>query len=106
LLESEGHEVKTAKDGDECMKIFTTNTKNDSHFDLVITDYRMPKNEGGRVIHEILGIKPDQKMLLISAYSGEILDLGKKSRLEVLSKPFDSFVFLNKIEKMLNTPSA
>jgi two-component system cell cycle response regulator CpdR len=86
------------------MKIFTTGTKSDSHFDLVITDYRMPKNEGGRVIHEILGIRPDQKMLLISAYSGETLDLDKKNKLEVLPKPFDSLVFLNKIEKMLNMP--
>lgn len=87
------------------MNAFTADLKNNKLFDLVVTDYRMPKNEGGRVIREILELRPNQKMLLISAYSHETLDLGKDSILEVLPKPFDAETFLKKIQKILGTPS-
>lgn len=83
------------------MEAFSMDFRNNKHFDLVVTDYKMPKNEGGRVIREILEMKPDQKILLISAYSQETLDLDRGNAPQVLPKPFDSSDFLEKIQKML-----
>jgi DNA-binding response OmpR family regulator len=66
-------------------------------FDLLIVDYRMPKKDGGQVIEEIRTVKPDQKIMLMSAFSQDILGMENGKHLEILTKPFDTEGFLDKV---------
>ena len=93
ILENEGHEVMTVKDGDECMKAYKYKKDFDGDtstvFDLLILDYRMPKKTGLEVAEEVLNICPSQQILLITAYAGELNvheDILRKIR--ILRKPF------------------
>src|SRR5213593_245536 len=44
LLEDQGHEVLTSRDGEECLDAYRTGSKTMKEgFDLVILDHRMPR---------------------------------------------------------------
>lgn len=100
LLKSEGYEVETAQDGVECVDTFRSSITNGASFDLVITDYRMPKKDGRQVIEEVQAAKADQKILLITAFTEDVLGLQSTRHLQTLTKPFDSENFLAKVREM------
>ncbi len=86
VLSLDRHEVTTATSGQEGLALFQS-----GQFDLVITDYRMPDLKGDQLAAAIRGLKPNQRILMITAY-GESLLLSGDSPLavdRVLSKPFE-----------------
>jgi CheY-like chemotaxis protein len=101
LLKSEGNEVEIAGNGAECVDLFKSRAAEGISFDLLIVDYRMPKKDGGQVIEEIRAIKSDQKILLISAFSQDVLKMQNQKHLEILTKPFDAEGFLDKVLMMM-----
>jgi CheY-like chemotaxis protein len=73
LLESQGYQVLTATGGREGLDLFSANP-----IRAVILDYAMPGMDGGAVAAELKRMKPDVKILLLSAYVDlpqEVLDL-------------------------------
>ena len=90
LLEDQGYEVATTRDGQECLDAFGKGSKmTKGGFDLVILDHRMPRMNGMEVAKEIAVMNPSQKLLMITAYSG-VLDLAQKpAKMIVMSKPFE-----------------
>lgn len=89
MLTRDGHEVITAFDGVEGMRVF-----NQSNPDLVITDIIMPNKDGIEVITELLCRNPN---LAIIAISGGRRAITAEFNLEsaellgvkgILSKPF------------------
>jgi CheY-like chemotaxis protein len=62
LLEEQGHHVETAHNGEEGLKLF-----HERHFDLVVTDYRMPRMTGIELIVQIRQTNPNARIILISA---------------------------------------
>jgi two-component system response regulator SaeR len=60
LLEEQGHQVQTAHDGEEGLKLF-----HDAHYDLVVTDYRMPRMNGVELIGRIRQTNPNARIILI-----------------------------------------
>jgi CheY-like chemotaxis protein len=73
LLESQGYCVLTAKSGREGLELFAANPVR-----AVVLDYSMPEMDGGEVAAEMRRIKPNVKILLLSAYPDippEVLDL-------------------------------
>lgn len=94
LLENEGHEVVTTKDGAECLLAYKNMLDRDTWignppFDLVILDHRMPQKTGLDAANEILAICPSQEILMITAYGGE-LDLKDDLRkMKIMRKPFE-----------------
>lgn len=76
--------VFEASDGCEALKVFAEELP-----DIVITDIRMPKMSGLDLVKEIIKIKPNTKILILSgyddfAYAKEAIHLGVK---EYLLKP-------------------
>ncbi|MBF0288674.1 MAG: response regulator, partial [SAR324 cluster bacterium] len=65
-LELEGHEVTSCYDGRNALELFR---QNPGQFDLVITDQEMPKMLGTRLGRELLEIRPELPIILITGYS-------------------------------------
>jgi DNA-binding NtrC family response regulator len=88
FLVSKGHTVTAAFDGQQGMDAYFRNRP----FDLVITDYRMPKKDGSIIIKEILSVDPDQEIILATAYNIEKENLANNfntANIKILKKPFD-----------------
>lgn len=89
LIESEftleGYEVKTARDGQEALKLL------DSHaFDVVLLDIRLPRMNGIEVLRRLKKKSPSTEVLMITGYGDvktavESLKLGAR---EYITKPF------------------
>lgn len=64
LLTFDGHEVISASNGNEALALFEQ-----GKFDLVITDYHMPKMNGDELALAIKARLPGQPVIMITAYA-------------------------------------
>jgi CheY-like chemotaxis protein len=62
LLEEQGCCVESANNGEEGLKLFEA-----GNFDVVVTDYRMPRMNGIEMIARIRRLAPAARIILISA---------------------------------------
>lgn len=108
ILESRGHQVLTAEDGESCIQLYRSEFEKlpkDSPkppFDVVLLDYRMPKKDGLQVAKEIFELVPDQRIVYVSAYVKTILvDSAKQlpNAIEMLQKPFELDVLVDVVEE-------
>jgi len=97
-LRKEGHEVSSAKDGKEGLLLGKR-----THFDLVITDYRMEPMSGLEVLDEIKKINPETAVVLITAYGTMELAVKAMSSgaADCVSKPLSLEEFRARIRKVL-----
>jgi CheY-like chemotaxis protein len=63
LLEEAGYQVEVAKSGEEGLHHFQA-----GHFDVVITDFRMSRMNGGELIGHIRKIDPHARVVLLSGF--------------------------------------
>ena len=63
VLEELGHRISTASNGVDAMEQFV-----DRRFDLVVTDYKMPRMDGLELIAGLRKIAPDLPVILISGF--------------------------------------
>ena len=83
LLEMEGYSVLTATSGREGLELFAANPVK-----AVILDYYMPEMNGGEIAAELRRLKPEVKILLLSAYPdlpAEVLKLVDARALKGIS---------------------
>jgi CheY-like chemotaxis protein len=73
LLEEQGFHVEIACNGEEALKIFLSAT-----FDVVVTDYRMPRMNGAELIVRIREVDPNARIILLSGFV-EPLGLSEQS---------------------------
>ncbi len=64
LLEEQGYKVTTAMEGLEALERFT-----ETPYDIVITDYKMPRMNGLELIGHIRQLAPTTPIVLISGYA-------------------------------------
>ena len=102
ILETAGHEVIEARNGNEglaCQKA--------SPFDLVVTDIIMPEKEGFETIKDLKRERPDLPILAISGggviQSDELLEMAVSMGASAgLSKPFTGKALLAAVQKALD----
>jgi CheY-like chemotaxis protein len=82
LLGLDEHTVVEAADGTEALALFQGD-----HFDLVITDFDMPKMKGNELAARIKQLLPSQPILMITAYAEELGDTNNPVD-AILDKPF------------------
>lgn len=87
MLEICGYSVMTARDGEECVKIYKEKTQ---QIDLVILDMVMPKKSGKETFTELKEINEDVKVVLSSGFKrdervNEIMQMGVKG---FIQKPY------------------
>jgi CheY-like chemotaxis protein len=63
VLEELGHRIATASNGVDALEQFGTR-----RFDLVVTDYKMPRMDGLELIIGLREIAPDLPVILISGF--------------------------------------
>jgi CheY-like chemotaxis protein len=100
LLRSEGYEVAEAGDGAQGVELFETR-----HFDLVITDFVMPRLDGFKLIGRVHSVSPSTPVILISAYLSK--DFGKtilQETAEFVRKPIEPAVLVAKVKDLLAKP--
>ena len=64
VLEESGHRITTAADGTEALEQFCQ-----GKFDLLITDYRMPRMNGLELIRQVRELDSTLPVILISGYA-------------------------------------
>jgi CheY-like chemotaxis protein len=64
VLEEQGHRITTAPEGVEALEQFTRD-----RFDLIITDYRMPRMNGLELIRKVRELDSNVPIILISGYA-------------------------------------
>jgi CheY-like chemotaxis protein len=100
MLNSIGHEVVEAIDGNEGLKLFA-----DHDIDMVITDIFMPGKEGLATIMELKQLSPDTKVIAITAYTpiyDGVLDIASELGADiVLKKPIDINDIYDALQKLL-----
>ena len=67
-LTMDGHEVKTAADGSEALDVLT---REEGHFDLLLTDVRMPIMDGIALSLAAARDYPDVTILLMTGYADQ-----------------------------------
>jgi hypothetical protein len=85
MLEALGHEVVAeAKDGGEALGIFEQNRDG---FDLVVTDYRMPRLTGTQLAHGVRLLRPELPVIIVTGDEPNRL-VPQDHGCPVLQKPF------------------
>ena len=101
ILQSNGHDVVEARNGNEGIAFQKANP-----FDLVITDIIMPEKEGVETIIEMRGDFPDLKIIGISGggrtQNLDFLKLAKQfGAARILAKPFDEEDLIKDVNELL-----
>jgi two-component system cell cycle sensor histidine kinase/response regulator CckA len=83
LLEVDGHRVETAKDAEEALAGFAPNK-----FDLIISDYMMPRMKGDAMAARMRVLAPDQAIVFLTAHGGLVEGTLRIPNAKIVSKPF------------------
>jgi PAS domain S-box-containing protein len=82
MLEELGHDVAQASGGHEALALLNS----DTHFDLLLTDYSMPKMNGAELAKAARDLRPSLRLIIATGFAdlpeGEILNAPK------ISKPY------------------
>jgi CheY-like chemotaxis protein len=98
FLEEFNINVTHARDGDEALRLYGTQP-----YDLVISDFEMPKKNGLELLQHIKGTTPSQKIIFLTAFSQKeilfnALDSGAAA---YYLKPIDLKRLMNEIMTLL-----
>jgi CheY-like chemotaxis protein len=63
LLQELGYNISTATHGEEALELFSR-----QHFDLVVTDYKMPRMDGIELIKRIRSAQSGVRIILLSGF--------------------------------------
>lgn len=86
VIEKEGWQVITAKDGEEGLELFKREQP-----EVVITDLRLPKIDGIEVMHTVKKILPSTEVILITAFGDydTAITALREGAFDYLKKPID-----------------
>lgn len=103
VLEEEGYQVYTARDGQEAVDIFW----NTSDIALVILDIMMPKMDGMEVLDEIRE-RTDVPILMLTALGDSSSELAclRHGASDFVSKPFHYDILVERVKNLLRLTKA
>lgn len=85
MLSHMGHSSKTAESGAEALKLFCDR---ENHFDIIITDFRMPGMNGLELVQEIRNIDSNIPILMVTAFGeDEQLQQVGQYQVSLINKP-------------------
>ncbi len=98
LLSQEGYEVLLAEDGESALDILRANKAN-----VVLSDMKMHKMDGMRLLKASKLIKPEVEVILITAHGTieKAVEAMKDGAYDFITKPFKKAVIANMIRKAM-----
>jgi DNA-binding NtrC family response regulator len=101
-LRSAGHAVTVVPDGEQAVQAVNADL-----YDCVITDIRLPRVDGLKVLQSVKDLQPSCKVILITAYASveDAVTAIKDGAEDYIQKPFfndDVVVRLRKLERLLS----
>lgn len=99
-LEARGYSVITTSNPQEAASLVQ---KDMGKINLLITDMAMPKMNGSELIQHVRSMRPNMKVIMISAFNQETIEkmLGGIKTSAVLRKPFAPDEFLNTVRSVV-----
>lgn len=99
LLEEQGFRVEQAESGEAGLELFTT-----THFDVVVTGYRIPRMSGTELIERIRKVDPNARVVLLSGFAQPLGLTEENTGADVvLSKDSQEQVLLvRSVKRLLN----
>jgi CheY-like chemotaxis protein len=99
LLEELGYGVQIARTGEEGLKLFE-----DTHFDVVVTDYRMPGMNGVELIGRIRTLNANARVILLSGFVDPLALTESNTAADiVLAKSWNEAVHLvRSVKRLIN----
>jgi len=101
-LRREGHEVLTAKDGEEAIALLET-----GQVQVVVTDLKMPKVDGLALLRHVREHNPSTPVILITAHGtvDTAVEALKRGAFDYITKPFEQAELIRCIGKAVKTES-
>jgi signal transduction histidine kinase/ActR/RegA family two-component response regulator len=101
MLQLQGYGVLEAQNGAEAIRI---GNEHQGRIDLVIVDVFMPRMNGRQAVDRLLSQRPDSKVLYISGYPNEALEVQQipGPGTAILQKPFTSQALAQKVRHVLD----
>ena len=96
FLREEGYAVEEAQDGAEALDLLDK-----SHFDLVLSDLRMPHVDGMAVVCHLRSVSPKIPFIIVTAYPYDAGGVSKMPRALLLKKPIGLKELGSKIRLLL-----
>jgi CheY-like chemotaxis protein len=101
VLRYEGHQVFEACDGAEALDLLYAR-----HFDLVITDFVMPRLNGLKFVEQLHPLQPRLPIIFITGYLSAISGKAILDNVaEVIPKPFELDVLRSTVQRLLKSTS-
>lgn len=103
-LQKWGYEVDTFTNPLYALQVFRENPE---RYFVVLSDIRMPEMTGIRLAKLMREVKPDVKVIIMTAYEIEPYDLAENlptiNRNDILKKPFTLVQVCNAVKKQMKT---
>lgn len=101
MLNHLGYTVVTSANAEDALELYR---KQSGELDLVITDWSLPGMRGDRLAAMMLDVKPSVRVIVYSAYAGDLKNEMLKSDgiRDVLRKPVDIRELAQKVRKALD----
>ncbi len=100
MLKKLGFEVLMAEDGEQAYKLYLSLKEKP---DILLVDIIMPQKDGIELLNDIRNVMSEQKVLLMSGFTGEQFDLSRfdEKITSFIHKPFDADLLYQKICKLI-----
>lgn len=100
ILGQAGYRVSTVSDGDEAI-----DKVKQGHFDLLISDVRMPKKNGTEALPIIETLDPQLKIIILTGYplTPELEEKVSLGRYQYIAKPFDNDDLVAKVQELVSS---
>jgi CheY-like chemotaxis protein len=104
ILQRSGYRVLAAESGPDAIALYSARL---DEVDLLLSDVVMPKMSGRELADQLVGIRPDLRVLYMSGYTDDaimhhrVLDSG----FVLVAKPFTQASLLDRVRDVLSRPS-
>lgn len=101
FLASEGYQVEAFREPEKAVEHFISSRP--MHYDLVITDIRMPDMNGLRLYQCLKNIDPSVKVIFVTALdaANELVSVISPGPVQILKKPVDKQLFSRTVKAAL-----
>jgi DNA-binding NtrC family response regulator len=98
FLRRAGYEADVVHSGEDALRLLEQN-----HYGLVISDIRMPRMSGLKLLDEIMARDRDIEVVLVTGFPdvATAVDAMKRGAFDYVTKPFDETALMERVEKAL-----